>query len=66
MKTTRADADIAEKEKIRRQIDAQVNDFLRNGGRICVLDNRGGQNQSRAGTAWRDQGELPEFADHER
>jgi hypothetical protein len=65
VKMTKADAAIAEKEKTRTQITAQLNDCLRSGGRVCVLDNRGGAHRSKAGTARRDRGELPEFADHE-
>ena len=61
MKPTQDAASIAEKEKIRMQINAQVNEFIRSGGRIRVVDNNGETRRGMAGNAWREQDELLEF-----
>jgi hypothetical protein len=61
MKPTRDAVSIAEKEKNRMQINAQVNEFIRSGGRIRVVGNNGETRRGTAGNAWREQEDLLEF-----
>lgn len=46
---------LIEKERIRRQISLQVDDFLRSGGEINVLKSEGQSLRASFGCGWQDQ-----------
>ena len=65
MKTLSAPSALIEKERIRLQINAQVEEFLRRGGAIEVLRNyvRPTVAEADAGSDWDDEEELDSLSD---
>ncbi|MEE4146870.1 MAG: hypothetical protein V2I26_18845 [Halieaceae bacterium] len=63
MKSTYEPAALIEKDRIRLQISAHVDEFLRCGGKIKVLDDPGARNRASIGSAWASQDELPDILD---
>lgn len=53
--------ELNQKERTRREIERQVEDFLNQGGRIAVVDNQRQQSAALLGTAWRDYDEAIEL-----
>jgi hypothetical protein len=52
---------VNQKERARREIERQVEDFLNQGGRISVVDNQRQHSTALLGTAWRDYDEAIEL-----
>lgn len=53
--------EVNQKERARREIERQVEDFLNRGGRISVVDTRGQETAALLGTAWREYDEAMEL-----
>lgn len=53
--------ELNQKERTRREIERQVEDFLNQGGRIAVVDNQRQHSAALLGTAWRDYDEAIEL-----
>lgn len=53
--------ELNQKERARREIERQVEDFLNKGGRISVVDTQRQQSTAMLGTAWRDYDEAVEL-----
>ena len=51
------------KEKIRREIKVQVEDFLRQGGRINVVEAGWGRNTVSIGSAWYGEDEVQRYVE---
>jgi hypothetical protein len=54
---------LVEKERLRLRINAQVDEFLRSGGRINILSSEGSTHRANPGSAWQEQEELPQYTD---
>lgn len=63
MKDDVESAALVEKERLRLRINAQIDEFLRSGGRINVLANTGETSRANPGYAWQEQEELAAFSD---
>jgi SutA RNAP-binding domain len=63
MKTLYGPSELIEKERVRLQINAQVEEFLRRGGAIEVVTNRVRPAMTEAESDWDDQEELEPFSD---
>lgn len=63
MKRIYEPADLIEKDRIRIRISAQVDEFLRCGGRIKVLIDSDPKRGAGIGGAWKNQEELPELSE---
>lgn len=63
MKTLSGPAELVEKERIRLQINAQVEEFLRRGGAIDVVTDNSRPAVAMGGTGWDDQQDLTAFPD---
>jgi hypothetical protein len=63
MKTSSGTTELIEKERIRLQINAQVEEFLRRGGAIEVVTGNRSPGMSMEGIAWDDQDELDSLSD---
>ena len=63
METLSGLSELVEKERIRLQINAQVEDFLRRGGAIEVLTNYTRPTMADVGSGWDDPEELTLFTD---
>lgn len=50
-----------QKERTRREIERQVEDFLNQGGRIAVVDSQRQQTAAVLGSAWRNDNEVIEL-----
>ncbi|MFO7552406.1 MAG: hypothetical protein R6W80_13435 [Haliea sp.] len=61
MQRTSHSNELNQKERARREIERQVEDFLNNGGRISVVDTQRQQSAALLGTAWRDYDEAVEL-----
>ncbi|MEQ8803889.1 hypothetical protein [Haliea sp.] len=61
MQRTSHSNELNQKERTRREIERQVEDFLNKGGRISVVDTRRQQFVALLGTAWRDYDEAVEL-----
>ena len=51
-------ARVVDKERIRREIDRQVETFLRKGGEIDVVSDAENSARARRGTVWHNQDEI--------
>lgn len=58
MKTLSGPMELVEKERIRLQINAQVEEFLRRGGAIEVVTVRARPTMTEGGSDWDDQEEI--------
>ena len=58
MKTLSGQSEVVEKERIRLQINAQVEEFLRRGGVIDVVTNHVRPNVAEMAHSWDDQEEI--------
>ena len=63
MKTTYEPSALIEKDRIRIQISAHVDEFLRCGGTIKVVDDPGQKNRGGIVGAWKSDDDLPEFSE---
>jgi len=63
MKTLSGSSELIEKERIRLQINAQVEEFLRRGGAIEVVTHNTKPAVADAGSDWDDEEELTSFSD---
>ena len=63
MKTFTRPSELIEKERIRLQINAQVEEFLRRGGAIEVVSVSAKPAAAIVGSAWDDDGEFTSYAD---
>ena len=63
MKHTYEPAALIEKDRIRLKISAQVDEFLRCGGTIKIVDDPGANSRAGSAGAWNNQDELPDFSD---
>lgn len=63
MKTLFGTSEPVEKERIRLQINAQVEEFLRRGGAIEVVTDNSRSAMAIAGSGGDDQGEMKSFPD---
>jgi len=63
MKTLSGPVELIEKERIRLQINAQVEEFLRRGGAIDVITDNARPAVTMAGSVWDEQQELTPFPD---
>jgi hypothetical protein len=63
MKTLSGQSELIEKERIRLQINAQVEEFLRRGGAIDVVTDNAKPVVADAGSVWDDQEEPTLFSD---
>ena len=63
MKGKHEPAGITEKDRVRLQIQAQVDEFLRDGGKIELLNNANAQTRAVAGRASTKFGESVDFSD---
>ena len=63
MRTMSGQSELIEKEKIRLQINAQVEEFLRRGGSIEVVTGFTRSTMTEAGSASEDQEEITSFPD---
>ncbi len=61
MQRTSHSNELNQKERARREIERQVEDFLNKGGRISVVDTQRQQSAALLGTAWRDYDEAVEL-----
>lgn len=58
MKSRYEPSQLMEKERIRLQIDAQVEEFLRRGGAIDVVTDNSRKGPAAVGSAWSDQDDI--------
>lgn len=63
MRTWSEQSELNEKERIRLQINAQVEEFLRRGGAIDVVTNNARPAMADVGNAWDDQEEHTPFSE---
>lgn len=63
MKTLSGPSELIEKERIRLQINAQVEEFLRRGGAIEVVTENSRPAAAIVGSVWDDQGEFTPYSD---
>ena len=63
MKTLSGSSELIEKERIRLQINAQVEEFLRRGGAIEVVNKNAEPARAIVGSIWDDQGEFTPLSD---
>jgi len=63
MKTFSGPSELIEKERMRLQINAQVEEFLRRGGAIEVVTDNASPGTAIVGSVWDDQEELRTFSD---
>lgn len=63
MKTLSGPSELVEKERIRLQINAQIEEFIRRGGAIEVLTNRARSAEADADDDWDDQEQPEPFSD---
>jgi hypothetical protein len=59
MNRNRDNANIVEKDRIRSEIDAQIEAFLRAGGKIDVLHGNNGEAPTARGSVWRSPDDIP-------
>lgn len=63
MKTVSGQAELIEKERVRLQINAQVEEFLRRGGAIEVVTINARPAGAVVGSVWDEQGDFTPFSD---
>jgi len=63
MRTLSGTSELIEKERIRLQINAQVEEFLRHGGAIEVVTENARPTMSIVGSVWEDQEELTSYSE---
>lgn len=52
-----------EKQQMRHQIQSEIEEFLKRGGEICVLDEPGKQDKAKRASVWHGQEDIHQLID---